>query len=25
LGQLQPFLAVLLLECTGQLAYFGPS
>jgi hypothetical protein len=25
LGQLQPFLAVLLLECMGQLAYFGPS
>ena len=23
LGQLQPFMAVSLLECTGQLAYFG--
>jgi arylsulfatase A-like enzyme len=25
LGQLQPFMAVLLLECPGQLASFGPA
>jgi hypothetical protein len=25
LVQLQPFLAVFLLECMGQLAYFGPT
>ena len=25
LGQLQPFMAVFLLECTGQLASFGPT
>jgi hypothetical protein len=25
LGQLQPFLAVLSQECTGQLSSFGPT
>jgi hypothetical protein len=25
LGQLQPFIAVFLQECMGQLAYFGPT
>jgi hypothetical protein len=25
LDQLQPFVAVFLLECMGQLAYFGPT
>ena len=25
LGQFQPFLAVFLLECMGQLVYFGPT
>jgi hypothetical protein len=25
LGQLQPFLAVFLLECIGQPVYFGPT
>ena len=25
LGQLQPFIAVFPPECTGQLAYFGPT
>jgi hypothetical protein len=25
LGQLQPFVAVFLQECTGQLASFGPT